>query len=113
MQINREDVEWVISFGQYNQRQEKKISPTPQVGVVNGLAVFGANIGTVIEVEVAAVPSTMGRLAVTGIIDEEEISVPGKVMRRKSIAKGYLDNVLTVLANYCGIDYHKYDMICM
>lgn len=110
--ITGPDVEWVVNFGQYNPRPDKKVPSKPQVGFANGLAVYGANIGTVMEIEVSAVPNPYGtgKLTVTGVVDEEEIGVPGRTMRRKSMAKGSLDNVITVLANRLHIDYHKYDI---
>ncbi|SDF50061.1 ATP-dependent protease LonB [Sporomusa acidovorans] len=110
--ITQADAEWVINFGQYSPRPEKKIPAKPQVGVVNGLAVYGANIGMLMELEVTAVPNHYGtgKLTVTGVVDEEEIGSPGRTMRRKSMAKGSLDNVLTVLAKEFGIEYQKYDI---
>lgn len=110
--ITQADVEWVINFGQYSPRPEKKIPIIPQVGVVNGLAVYGANIGMLMELEVTAVPNNYGtgKLTVTGVIDEEEFGSAGRTMRRKSMAKGSLENVLTVLAKECGIEYHNYDI---
>ncbi|WP_371371624.1 ATP-dependent protease LonB [Sporomusa aerivorans] len=110
--ITQADVEWVINFGQYSPRPEKKIPLKPQVGVVNGLAVYGANIGMLMELEVSAVPNNYGtgKLTVTGVVDEEEIGSPGRTMRRKSMAKGSLDNVLTVLAKEFGLEYHKFDI---
>ncbi|HWR43998.1 ATP-dependent protease LonB [Sporomusa sp.] len=110
--ITQADVEWVINFGQYSPRPEKKIPLKPQVGVVNGLAVYGANIGMLMELEVTAVPNNYGtgKMTVTGVVDEEEIGSPGRTMRRKSMAKGSLDNVLTVLAKEFGIEYPKYDI---
>ncbi|MDR3565358.1 MAG: ATP-dependent protease LonB [Negativicutes bacterium] len=106
------DIEWVINFGQYNPRPEKRVPNHPQVGFVNGLAVYGPNIGTVMEVEVSALanPSGNGRLMITGVVDEEELTAPGRTMRRKSMAKGSLDNVLTVLANHFSVDWHQYDI---
>jgi Lon-like ATP-dependent protease len=106
------DVEWVINFGQYNPRPERKVAAKPQVGYANGLAVYGPNIGTVMEIEVSVVdnPAGTGKLTVTGVVDEEEIGAPGRTMRRKSMAKGSLENVLTVLWSRFGIDYHKYDI---
>ena len=104
--------EWVINFGQYNPRPDKKVPALPQVGFVNGLAVYGPNIGAVMEIEVSAVPITsgIGKMTITGVIDEEEIGTPGRTMRRKSMAKGSMENVLTVLANRFNIDYHQYDI---
>lgn len=106
------DVEWVINFGQYSPRPDKKVAVKPQVGFANGLAVYGPNIGMVLEIEVSAVANLMGtgKLTVTGVIDEEEIGVQGRTMRRKSMAKGSMDNVLTVLSTRFGIDFSKYDI---
>ncbi|MDF2875926.1 MAG: lon2, partial [Sporomusa sp.] len=75
-------------------------------------AVYGANIGMLMELEVTAVPNNYGtgKMTVTGVVDEEEIGSPGRTMRRKSMAKGSLDNVLTVLAKEFSIEYSKYDI---
>lgn len=110
--IIADDVEWVVNFGQYSPRPDKKIPLIPQVGFVNGLAVYGANIGTVMEIEVSAVPNLFGngKLTVTGVVDEEEIGSPGRTIRRKSMAKGSVENVLTVLANRYKINFQKYDI---
>jgi Lon-like ATP-dependent protease len=54
--ITLEDVEWVIESGHYNPRPEKKIESSPQVGYVNGLAVYGPNMGTILEIEATAIP---------------------------------------------------------
>lgn len=106
------NAEWVINFGQYNPRPDKKIPAKPQIGFANGLAVYGANVGTVMDVEVSVVPNAYntGKLTVTGVVDEEEIGAQGRTMRRKSMAKGSLENVLTVLTNKFHIDFHKYDI---
>ncbi|MFY9175943.1 MAG: ATP-dependent protease LonB [Caldicoprobacterales bacterium] len=106
------DIEWVISSGHYSPRPEKKIADTPQVGYVNGLAVYGANLGTIIEVEASALPTIKGNgiITVTGIIDEEEIGAGGKRSRRKSTAKGAVDNVMTVIRKYLDVDPRDYDI---
>lgn len=110
--ITKGHAEWVINFGQYNPRPDKKIPAKPQVGFANGLAVYGPNIGTVMEIEVSSMPNNFGtgKLTVTGVVDEEEIGSPGHTIRRKSMAKGSLDNVLTVLANHFKVDCTKYDI---
>ena len=110
--ITTANVEWVINFGQYNPRPERKIPTEPQIGYVNGLAVYGANIGTIMELEVSAVPNaySTGKVTITGVVDEEEFGTPGRTMRRKSMAKGSMDNVMTVLANKYHIDFAKYDV---
>lgn len=110
--ITKADVEWVINFGQYAPRPERKIPDKPQIGFVNGLAVYGPNVGAMMEIEVSAVanPLGTGKITVTGVVEEEEIGAPGRTMRRKSMAKGSMENVMTVLANNYQIDPHKYDI---
>jgi Lon-like ATP-dependent protease len=61
MEIDEEIIEWVVTTGQYAPRPEKKIPPIPQVGLVNGLAVYGANLGMLLEIEVTAYPSGNAR----------------------------------------------------
>ena len=107
------DAEWVVTSGQYAPRPERKIPARSQVGLVNGLAVLGPSLGVLLEVEAAAVPAGapgQGRVVVTGVIDEEEMGGRGRTMRRKSMAKGSLDNVLTVLRRYLAEDPRDYDI---
>ena len=110
--ITQATAEWVINFGQYNPRPEKKIPTVPQIGFVNGLAVSGPNIGTLMEIEVSAAVNVggNGKMTVTGVVDEEEIGTPGRTMRRQSMAKASMDNVLTVLANRFNIEHKNYDI---
>ncbi|HAZ36464.1 MAG TPA: ATP-dependent protease LonB [Clostridiaceae bacterium] len=110
--ITEEDVEWVIESGNYNPRPEKKIEPTPQVGYVNGLAVYGPNMGTVLDIEATAIPveGLCGKVTVTGIIDEEETGTYGRKFKMKSTSRGSVDNVITVIRRYLGVDPRKYDI---
>ncbi len=110
--ILRQDVEWVINFGQYSPRPEKKIADIPQIGFANGLAVYGPSMGMVMEIEASAQknPAGQGKLVITGIVDEEEIGSSGKTLRRKSMAKSSFDNVETVLTNHFQIDFRAYDI---
>ncbi|HZJ57108.1 MAG TPA: ATP-dependent protease LonB [Clostridia bacterium] len=107
-----EDVEWVINSGHYSPRPEKKVLDSPQVGYVNGLAVYGANLGTLIEVEASALPSIKGGgiVTITGIVDEEEIGSGVKKSRRKSTAKSSVDNVMTVIRKFLDVDPRDYDI---
>lgn len=57
-----EDIEWVVNSGHYSPRPERKIHSTPRVGCVNGLAVYGPNIGTVMEIEAIAMPAARGKV---------------------------------------------------
>jgi Lon-like ATP-dependent protease len=106
------DVEWVIENGQYSPRPEKKISNEPTVGYVNGLAVYGANMGAVMEVEATARKVTLrkGNLKITGIIEEEEINNQNRKMKRKSTARCSVENVITVIERVYGLNCDDYDI---
>lgn len=93
------DLEWVATSSQLAPRPDRKIPVQPAVGVVNGLAVYGANMGTLLEIEATAVPAEKGKgtYNMTGVVDEEEIGGGSRTLRRKSMAKGSVENVLTVL----------------
>lgn len=111
--ITIEDIEWVINSGRYSPRMDKKIHEFPQVGLVNGLAVFGLNTGTVMEIEAITMHSFQkgsGRVTVSGIINEEEMTSANKRLKRKSTAQNSIDNVLTVLKKYYNIEYSNYDI---
>jgi Lon-like ATP-dependent protease len=109
--ITAEDVEWVVNCGQYTPRPERKIPVEPQIGVANGLAVFGPNMGVLLEIEVtASLASGLGKLTITGVIEEEETGGSGKTMRRKSMARSSVENVMTLLREQIGLDLPKYDI---
>ncbi|MDT3428856.1 Lon-like ATP-dependent protease [Paenibacillus forsythiae] len=97
--LSAADVEWVAGSSQLPLRTERKIPSEPQVGIVNGLAVCGPGMGMLLEIEVSASPAAngAGRLNITGVVDEEEIGGGSRTLRRKSMAKGSVENVLTVL----------------
>lgn len=110
--IEKEDLEWVVSSGQYTPRPEKKVPAKPQIGYANGLAVYGPNMGTVVEVEVVAIPveKGKGKVITTGVIEEEEMGEYGRTVRRKSMAKGSVENVLTVLRRFLKVNCENYDL---
>ena len=100
--ITEDDIKWVIENGQYTEIQEKKISDRPEVGVVNGLAVHGANIGMLMEIEAT--------VKISGIIEEEEITMSNRKVKRKSTAFSSIQNVLTALNNIYDLKCDKYDI---
>ncbi|MEI2462704.1 ATP-dependent protease LonB [Niallia taxi] len=97
--IKNDELEWVIHSSQLSPRMERKINDESQVGIVNGLAVHGPNMGALLEIEVTAIPAEKdkGSINITGIVEEESIGGQGKSIRRKSMAKGSIENVITVL----------------
>ncbi len=111
--ISAADVEWVVDCGHYSPRPEKKIPSFPQVGQVSGLAVYGPNMGMLLEIEVSVITVQKGRgkNTITGIVDEEEMQgMGGHTIRRKSMAKGSVENVLTVLRHIMKLDCRDYDI---
>ena len=77
---------------------------------MNGLAVYGPNSGALLEIEVNVTPAQdKGSLNITGIAEEESIGSQSKSIRRKSMAKGSVENVLTVLRTM-GIKPSDYDI---
>lgn len=105
------DLEWVATSSQLSPRPERKIPSRSEVGVVNGLAVYGPNQGTLLEIEATAIPveKGQGNFTITGVVDEEELGGGSRTLRRKSMAKGSVENVLTVMKRI-GLDVSKYDI---
>ncbi|MCP9300189.1 MULTISPECIES: ATP-dependent protease LonB [Bacillus] len=108
--ITIEDIEWVIHSSQLTPKHEQKIGTAPQIGIVNGLAVYGPNSGSLLEIEVNVTPAQdKGSINITGIAEEESIGSQSKSIRRKSMAKGSVENVLTVLRTM-GMKPSDYDI---
>lgn len=110
--IEIKDVEWVIEFGHYSPRMDKKVTATEQIGCINGLAVFGNSTGMVLDIEVSAMPVAHGNggIKITGIVEEEEMDNRGHKLKRTSSAKASVENVLTVLKRYMNIDFKDYEI---
>ena len=97
--IEPADIEWVVQSGHYAPRPEKQIPVASQIGLANGLAVYGVNQGMLLEIEVSVLPVNVGQgqVLVTGIVEEEMQSSGGQTRKRKSTIKGSVETVLTVL----------------
>ncbi|WP_088103734.1 ATP-dependent protease LonB [Halalkalibacter urbisdiaboli] len=108
--ITLNDVEWVLHSSQLSPRPERKIHEQPTVGLVNGLAVFGPNMGALLEIEVNVIENPgKGTVNITGIAEEESTGNQMRSIRRKSMAKGSVENVVTVLRRM-GIPTYDYDI---
>lgn len=104
------ELEWIIQSSQLSPRYQKKINEKATIGLVNGLAVTGPNTGSLLEIEVTVIPATdKGLINVTGIVEEESIGDRSKSVRRKSMAKGSIENVITVLRSM-GVPADQYDI---
>ncbi|HYF91494.1 MAG TPA: ATP-dependent protease LonB [Symbiobacteriaceae bacterium] len=111
--IPTEEIEWVVNSGQLQPRPDRRIPDRPLVGFANGLAVTGPNMGMLLELEVDVRPAKeagRGTVVVTGVVEEEEMGSPGRTMRRKSMAKGSVENVLTVLKQFLDCDARDFDI---
>jgi ATP-dependent Lon protease len=110
-EIYDHELEWIIQSSQLTPRYQKKINnEEATIGVVNGLAVTGPNTGSLLEIEVTVIPSQdKGQINVTGIVEEESIGDRSKSIRRKSMAKGSIENVITVLRSM-GVPADQYDI---
>ncbi|MBB6448328.1 Lon-like ATP-dependent protease [Geomicrobium halophilum] len=97
-EIEVSDIEWVVHASRLSRRPEKSIHPEPAVGRVNGLAVYGPDLGMLLEIESTAKETEgTGMLTVTGIAEEENAGNQMRSIRRKSMARSSVDNVMTVL----------------
>ncbi|MCA1056350.1 ATP-dependent protease LonB [Rossellomorea aquimaris] len=109
-EIYDHELEWIIHSSQLSPRYQKKINEEASIGVVNGLAVTGPNTGSLLEIEVTVIPAQdKGQINVTGIVEEESIGDRSKSIRRKSMAKGSIENVITVLRSM-GVPADQYDI---
>lgn len=108
--IHKTDVQWVAQFSQISPRPEKTIPSSPQVGVVNGLAVYGTGTGILLDIEVTAtrVAKEEAGVTYTGLIEEETFHSRDKSAKRKSMAIGSLDNVMTALRRAARVDPSEY-----
>ena len=108
--IKEEDIEWLVHSSQLSPRMERKVNPFSSVGLVNGLAVHGPNSGSLLEIEVTVIPTKdKGSINITGIVEEESMGDRSKSIRRKSMAKGSIENVITVLRTV-GVPAEEYDI---
>lgn len=109
--VERQDVEWVVHSNHLTPRPELKMPDSPQIGVVAGLAVYGPNLGMLLEIEVTAskAAGTKGEIWITGVVEEEEIGGRQRTIRRKSMVRSSVENVLTVLRKQ-GLKPDQYDL---
>lgn len=107
--IKDEDIEWIVQSSQMSPRYQSFIAKESAVGVVNGLAVTGPSSGALLEIEVTVIDADKGSVNITGIVEEESINSAGKSIRRKSMAKGSIENVVTVLRTI-GVPADKFDI---
>ncbi len=108
--LTKYDIEWVLHSSQLTPRIDSKVHTKPRVGLINGLAVYGPNTGALLEIEATVIPTKeKGTIMITGIVEEESIGSQSKSVRRKSLAKSSVENVLTVLRRM-GVPSNSFDI---
>ncbi|MCO7127933.1 ATP-dependent protease LonB [Sporolactobacillus shoreicorticis] len=106
--IDLEQIEWVVRSSRLTPKPNHKVPSAPEIGLVNGLAVYGPGLGVLLEVEASAVKSRHeGSLTITGIAEEESLGSSSRTITRKSMARASVENVLTVL-NRMGLSAYRY-----
>ena len=110
--ITLADMEWVLNNGNYSPSHKVRIHRKPACGVVNGMAVCGPQQGALMTIEVIAerVGQGMGKLALTGVLEEEEMGTEGHKVRMKSAVRSSVENVCTMLRSTVGIDTSEYNI---
>ena len=107
--IAREALEWVFECGHHAPRALPEPPRVAAPGRVMGLAVHGALEGALLPIEAAALPGR-GRVIVSGIVREEELSPgPGRTVRRRSTAQASADNAATLLRRLLP-EFARYDV---
>ncbi|MGM9979174.1 MAG: ATP-dependent protease LonB [Clostridium sp.] len=110
--ITNKDIEWSIENGRYNKKLNIKINDSPEIGIVNGLAIYGDSIGTIMKIEasIKKIDNREGRIKISGIVEEEILSGNNKKIKRKSTALSSVENVITVLNNIYDLNLGEYDV---
>ncbi len=108
--ITIEDIEWIAETSRYTPKTSIKVNHESLIGRVNGLAVYGANMGTVMPIEADAHPcvSGEGRIKITGVVEQETIKRRGQSLTRNSTVKASVENAMTVLAEKFQINPKEY-----
>ena len=110
--ITNKDIEWSIENGRYNKKLNIKINDSPEIGIVNGLAIYGDSIGTIMKIEasIKKIDNREGRIKISGIVEEEILSGNNKKIKRKSTALSSVENAITVLNNIYDLNLSQYDV---
>lgn len=111
-EILPKDVEWVAHTCGYAPHMETRMPGAPRPGTAAGLAVTGMGQGMAIMIECSArrAENGGGRLEMTGVVEEEELEMRGRRLRRKSAACASMENVQGALFERMGIDCREYEI---
>lgn len=108
-QITRADVEYVASCSRRTLQREMEPCAAGRPGQVNALAVSGAEVGRILRAEAVA-KAGRGRLRVTGVVEQEEVSDGhGRKLRRAGMARDSAEAARTALSRL-GVPIDRYDL---
>ena len=96
--IERADISYVAACARLALRVEPEPPEAGVPGMVNALAVGGAEVGRLLRAEAVVMPGA-GRLCVTGVVEQEEVSDGrGRKLRRAGMALDSAEAARTALA---------------
>ena len=108
--IKEEDIEWLVHSSQLSPRMERKVNPFSSDWSRKWTCCSWSQLRCLLEIEVTVIPTKdKGSINITGIVEEESIGDRSKSIRRKSMAKGSIENVITVLRTM-GVPAEEYDI---
>jgi Lon-like ATP-dependent protease len=112
--VEQRDIEWVARTCNYSMRVEQNIDPVPRVGKIAALAVTSLGSGSVLGIECTAVRTEKGKgsLVFNGAVEEEELELRGRKLKRRSTAFSSLQNVIGAFRECFEVDCRDYD-ICI
>jgi len=111
--VEEHDVQWVARTCNYMPRLQPHIISIDSIGKTNGLAVGSTGQGFVLEIECTAqkvLQDGHGTLQLNGIVDEEELELRERKLKRKSAARSSVENVLCAVRNCFHIDFRDHDI---
>ena len=111
-EITAGDVLWVAETCHHSRRLTQRLSETARVGVCAGLAVSGGGQGVAMEIECTAVRAERGAgtLHLGGMVEEEEIDLRTRKLRRKGTARVSAENVREAFRHCFALDCREYDV---
>lgn len=109
-EILESDVTWVARTCNYAPMYVPKLAEKARVGVMNMLAVTSVGSGMTMEIECTLRKSRKPGLILNGIVEEEEIDLRSKRLRKKSTARGSVENVLCAVGDMAGVDFGDYEV---
>ena len=111
-EITPEDVLWVAETCRHSRRMTQRLSETARVGVCAGLAVSGAGQGVAMEIECTASRAAhgAGTLLLGGMVEEEELDLRTRRLRRKGTARVSAENVRAAFQRRFRLDCGEYDV---